>query len=154
MRAKGDTDVRGSEVANRREHATETATFKEALHRTFYRSTRSIAEIAELLGTSRQYLQAAADENEPDRHLSGRLFPALAKAADNHAWLDFLEGCCGRVAFVVPTQANGQVSRIVREFGEFLEALDDGVDIEREGFEAIAAIAGDIERRRQLHGGR
>lgn len=135
-------------MAARREHATEMATFKDALHKTFYRSSRSISEIAELLGTSRQYLQAAADENEPDRHLSGRLFPALARAADNPAWLDFLEACYGRVAFVVPVSGNGQVSRIVREFGEFLEALDDGVDIEKEGREAIAAIAGEIERRK------
>ena len=139
-------------MAARREHATETATFKDALHRSFYRSTRSISEIAELLGTSRQYLQAAADENEPDRHLSGRLFPALAKAADNPAWLDFLETCYGRVAFVVPTQPNGQVARIVREFGEFLEALDGNthVDIQREGLEAIQAIAGEMARRRDL----
>lgn len=152
MRMQRDTDGWRSKVATGREHATERASFKSALHETFYRSSKSIAELAELLGVSRQYLQAAADENEPDRHLSGRLFPALATHADNPAWLDHLEACHGRVAFVVPTQPNGQVARIVREFGEFLEALDGDtvVDIEREGREAIAAIAGEMARRREL----
>ncbi len=100
MRMQRDTDGWRSKVATGREHATERASFKSALHETFYRSSKSIAELAELLGVSRQYLQAAADENEPDRHLSGRLFPALATHADNPAWLDHLEACHGRVAFV------------------------------------------------------
>ena len=149
MRMQRDTDGWRSKVATGREHATERASFKSALHETFYRSSKSIAELAELLGVSRQYLQAAADENEPDRHLSGRLFPGLATHADNSAWLDHLEACHGRVAFVVPTAPNGQVARIVREFGEFLEALDENTGIEREGFEAIAAIASEIERRKR-----
>lgn len=152
MGLQRDIDVRRAKVATRHEFATERASFKSALHETFYRSSKSIAELAELLGVSRQYLQAAADENEPDRHLSGRLFPALATHADNSSWLDHLEACHGRVAFTVPTQPNGQVARIVREFGEFLEALDDGdaVDLEREGREAIQAIAGEMARRREL----
>ena len=153
MRMQRDTDGWRSKVATGREHATERASFKSALHETFYSSSKSIAELAELLGVSRQYLQAAADENEPDRHLSGRLFPALATHADNPAWLDHLEACHGRVAFVVPTQPNGQVARIVREFGEFLEALDADdtrIDLEKEGREAIAAIAGEMARRREL----
>lgn len=45
---------------------------------------------------------------------------------------------------------SGHEPDVVREFGEFLEALDDAADIEKEGRDAIAAIAAEIERRRAV----
>lgn len=118
------------------------AAWTEAQHESFYRSEQPIKALAAAVGVSTSYLA--------DAHVSGRLFPALARECSNLAFLDYLESCAGRVAFVVPRTSAGQVSRIVKEFAEFLEALDDGEDIEKEGREAIAAIAAEIERRKSL----
>lgn len=126
------------------------AAWTEAQHESFYRSEQPIKALAAAVGVSTSYLAHAADVEQPDAHVSGRLFPALARECSNLAFLDYLESCAGRVAFVVPRTSAGQVSRIVKEFAEFLEALDDGEDIEKEGREAIAAIAAEIERRKSL----
>ena len=102
--------------------------WKEALHESFYRSSRPLKAIADELGVSRQYLQAAADEAQPDAHLSGRHFPALAHAADNLAWLDYLERQADRVAYPIPRgqgQIDASTGRAIESFGQLIAQIGD-----------------------------
>jgi hypothetical protein len=126
-------------------------------------------EVAERIGIPRQTLQSYTydPENPSDasRGLPARLIVPLTLITGNAAIMDALEARIGRVGIPVPAGGRSHVDAVeatavaVREFGELLSAhagaLVDGrmtpaeeQKIQREGYEAMRAIAALLGRRR------
>jgi hypothetical protein len=133
--------------------------FKAALHDTVFRSSLPAKALADLVGVSYSTLAQFADDAQ-EAQIPVRRLVSLVASADNLAVLDHLEALAGRVAFRVPTGLHlASTGEAIRQFGEWVsahsEALRDGtvsqeelVTIEREGHEAIAAIAAALEHAR------
>lgn len=134
--------------------------WKEALHVSLHRSDRPLKEIADLCGVSRQYLQSAADEDQPHANLSARHLPALARLCSQPAFLDYLEHQAGRVAFRLPSHSDARgLGAALEEIGQWVQAhgaaLEDGIvtadefeAAEKEAHEAIAAVVAAVEQLR------
>lgn len=102
---------------------------KHALAETIHRSSQSIEAIAIDLGRSYSTVQKWGDIHEPDAFPPAHLLPKLLKAADNPAYLDYLEDGINRVAFTLPkgdTASVRQVAEMAIRFGEMLKQVVDG----------------------------
>lgn len=135
-----------TKVTAHRENRSEGGTaWKEALHESFFRSEQPLKAIAAAVGVSTSYLGHAADVEQPDAHVSGRLFPLLAAQCSNLAFLDYLEQCAGRVAVRVPS-GSGVAARalgaLARETGEAMTRV---ADVLEDGRVTSAELAAAVE---------
>lgn len=144
-------------------------TLKDALHRTIHRKDKSVAQIAEEIGISENYLYRAAlpDQDNGPECTSGVRFPLsklvpLIRATADFQVLDVVEHALGRVSFPIP-QHHMSTDQVLEaaitaaaEFGDLMAevrfSIEDGdlsrkelARIEKEGHEAIAAIMQVIE---------
>lgn len=145
----------------------EARTLKEALYNTIHHHpTLSVEAIAEELGMAASYLYRSAtpDPDTDGPNASGVRFPAkqlvpLIRVTSDYQTLDYMERALGRVAVVIPSPDNTDLSKELcrcalkagAEFGQLMQAvegaMDDGVvseaertRIAKEGWEAIQAI--------------
>lgn len=116
---------------------------------------------------SANYLYNASNPYRQDEHAhwQGRLLLPITSITGNMVAVDYIERALGRVALKVPTSTGRQVEdqalvTAVREFSESLDAYttaiadghvdrDEFARIERQGHEAMAAIAQLVELARQ-----
>lgn len=133
----------------------------EAAHCSFHHDTngRSIEFFAEQAGVKASTFNKQLNPAEENDQLSFRRLPNLFPHLTNFALLDYWESLAGRIAFVVPsgrTAEERSQAEAVKQFGDYLvEASTAAADcsysaeeaerVERQGLEAMAAIAAHIE---------
>ncbi len=147
-------------------------TFEEAVDCLGHHSERKLPEIAERVHRDYRYLSKAMSLDASSHPFRGDLVvPVTQESAAlpthrNHVLLDWMEAQVGRVAFVMPTAAAGDISgdvvaraqHAIEQFGELLQrsgrtdADGNGVVnaadvalVEQEGREVMAAVAALVE---------
>ena len=143
-------------------------TLKSILYDIIHKHPRkSLEQLAEEIGVSASYLTRSAlpdkdDADNPDL-ATGCRFPLkklipLTRAASDFRLLDYIESSLGRVAFELPKARPGlvkihrELSKSVKEFGEFVRAVGDSMhdgritaakreQCRKEGYELIQAVA-------------
>lgn len=132
---------------------------KAALRESIHGSSAGLKVIADHCGVSYAQVQKWGDEYEPDAYPSGRRVPLLIEACDNTSYIDYFEGRINRLAFRVPSAdrpSAHQVAQMVTSFGTLLQKIADAdadgqysreevIEVERQGEQVIAAIAGQLE---------